>query len=311
MVKKIKPARVRYIKLGRGGGWEQESLKAGILRFGFGTNRDDRFAMCEARKWEKLQDSFQKDGKDKGTATRSANEVRLFWEDKGETLWITFIEDRLCWGFLTPEKARVHKDGHGTWRRVASGWSSADLAGMPLVKSALSGALTKLAAYRGTSCELDTAVASYTVQRINGEKPAQVDAAVKALSAFQGATLDLLRLLQPKDFELLVDLIFSTSGWRRLGAVGKNQKTTDIDLMLPTTGERALVQVKSETSQAEFTDYIRRLGDSSYDRMFYIFHSGKIENRGTDNEITIIGPEKLAEMTINAGLVEWVMQKVS
>ncbi len=33
------------------------------------------------------------------------------------------------------------------------------------------------------------------------------------------------RLLEPQDFELLVDLVFSTSGWRRVGVVGGTQKT--------------------------------------------------------------------------------------
>jgi hypothetical protein len=42
---------------------------------------------------------------------------------------------------------------------------------------------------------------------------------------------------------MLVDLVFANSGWRRIGRVGKTQKTVDIELMLPTTGERAFVQV--------------------------------------------------------------------
>ena len=32
----INPARVRYIKLGGGGSWEQECLEKGIIRIGFG-----------------------------------------------------------------------------------------------------------------------------------------------------------------------------------------------------------------------------------------------------------------------------------
>jgi hypothetical protein len=53
-----------------------------------------------------------------------------------------------------------------------------------------------------------------------------------------------MKLLGPRDFETLVDLVFSTSGWRRQGVVGKTQKTLDLDLILPSTGERAFVQVK-------------------------------------------------------------------
>lgn len=121
---------------------------------------------------------------------------------------------------------------------------------------------------------------------------------------------ELLGLLGPQDFELLVDLVFSTSGWRRLGVVGKTEKTLDIDLMLPSTGERAFVQVKSMTSQAELDDYIHRLEDfGPYDRMFYVYHSGNVESAST--RVTVIGPEKLAELVIDAGLTQWLINKVS
>jgi hypothetical protein len=58
------------------------------------------------------------------------------------------------------------------------------------------------------------------------------------------SALEMMRLLEPRDFETLVDLMFSTSGWRR-GIIGNTQKTLDLDLLLPSTGERAFVQVKS------------------------------------------------------------------
>jgi hypothetical protein len=54
---------------------------------------------------------------------------------------------------------------------------------------------------------------------------------------------ELMKLLWPGDFETLVDLVFSTSGWRRQGPVGKTQKMLDLDIVLPSTGERAFVQI--------------------------------------------------------------------
>ncbi|WP_162484273.1 hypothetical protein [Yersinia intermedia] len=53
---------------------------------------------------------------------------------------------------------------------------------------------------------------------------------------------------------MLVDLIFSASGWRRTGSLGRTQKTVDIEL--PTTGERAFVQVKSVAEQSVFSGYL-------------------------------------------------------
>lgn len=47
------------------------------------------------RDWSRLAASFLETGRDKGTATRFANELRLFFEDDGSTLWITFSGERL------------------------------------------------------------------------------------------------------------------------------------------------------------------------------------------------------------------------
>ena len=157
----IKPARVRYIKLGGGGSWEQECLGNSIIRIGFGTARPDRFLLCESRNWKELAESFVSEGKDKGTATRFTKELRLFFEDDGTTLWITFMNESLYWGVVegVPE---AHADGDGVSRRIRGGWRGTDIKGNPLSKDRLSGALTKLAAYRGTSCDID--VAEYVVR---------------------------------------------------------------------------------------------------------------------------------------------------
>jgi len=305
----IHPDRVRYIKLGRGGKWERECLDRGIVRFGFGAASPQRFPLCSAGKWDELTESFVAEGKDKGTATRFTNETRLFFQDDGSTLWITFVGEQLCWGFLTATAPQPHPDG-GVWRAVAGGWKRTDLNGEPLTKDRLSGAVTKLAAYRGTTCSVD--VAEYVIRRINGVKMPVIERAVAALESTKSSVKELMKLLGPGDFETLVDLVFTSSGWRRLGPVGKQQKTLDLDLVLPSTSERALVQVKTETTSADFKEYVRRFEEQDlYDRMFYVFHSGDAETNGEDDKLIVIGPDKLAELVLDAGLVNWLIRKVS
>jgi hypothetical protein len=107
-----------------------------------------------------------------------------------------------------------------------------------------------------------------------------------------------------------VDLVFSTSGWRRQGPVGKTQKTLDLDLTLPSTGERAFVQVKSKTTSAELAEYITKFNDLGlYGRMFYVFHSGVANT--DDDRVIVVGPDKLAELVLDAGLANWLIRKVS
>jgi hypothetical protein len=303
----INPARVRYIKLGERGRWEPDCIKGGIIRIGFGSAHPGRFGLCSTGHWDELAESFISEGKDKGTATRSTNELRLFFEDDGSILWITFVGERLYWGLLDQSEPVPNVDDDGVNRGVLNGWRSTDLQGDPLTKDRLSGALTKLTGYRGTSCDVD--VDKYVIDRINGKKTLEVERAIEASAEMKAAMLGLMRLLTPKDFELLVDLVFSTSGWRRVGSVGKTQKTLDLDLTLPSTGERAFVQVKSKTSSAELAEYVALIGDGPYDKMFFVFHSGEADT--LDKRVTVIGPEKLADLLIDAGLTNWLIRKVS
>ncbi len=140
---------VRYIKLGEGGDWEKECIEKDIIRIGFGS--EIKFQFCVEGQWDRVENSYIEDGKSKGTATRFTNETRLFFEDRGSILWITFVGERLYWSFLESDKPQRHVDGHGTWRKVKGGWQCKDINGDDLTKDKLSGALTKLAAYRGTS----------------------------------------------------------------------------------------------------------------------------------------------------------------
>jgi hypothetical protein len=136
--------------------------------------------------------------------------------------------------------------------------------------------------------------------------------ALAAVQELRSCALALIRMLAPQDFELLVDLVFTTSGWRRVGVVGRTQDTLDIDLLLPSTGERAFVQVKSKTTSIELAEYIAKFGDRAdlYSRMFYVYHSGT-PSAPDDRRVTLIGPEHLADLVVDAGLTGWLIEKVS
>ena len=131
----IVPQAVRYIKLGEGGLWEAECLARGIIRFGFRSSRPDRFAHCSSGNWMALREGFLAEGKTASTATRFANEIRTFFEDRGSILWITFFGERLGWGFLDPSPAQPSDDGRGVWRSVSGGWEHTYINGDAWTKS--------------------------------------------------------------------------------------------------------------------------------------------------------------------------------
>jgi hypothetical protein len=96
----IRPKNVRYIKLGRAGGWERECIEKGIIRFGFGTGNTSKLSLCVREGWDKLTKLFIEEGKDKGTATRFSKETVVtisphpvtrgiendYWENLGRRL---------------------------------------------------------------------------------------------------------------------------------------------------------------------------------------------------------------------------------
>ena len=93
-------------------------------------------------------------------------------------------------------------------------------------------------------------------------------------------------------------------------SLGKTQKTIDIEL--PTTGERAFVQVKSVAEQSVFSDYLSLFQTSdSYDRMFFVWHRGTLSKDLHAEGVTMIGTTRLAELILDTGLARWLRNKVS
>ncbi|CAA6603792.1 conserved hypothetical protein [Rhodospirillaceae bacterium LM-1] len=314
----VTASRVRYIKLGQGGIWESECFEKGIIRLGFRT--ETHFDICKNGDWEALTEKFHASGRTKGVATNFSNQVKAFFEDDG-ILWITFSHNKLRWAFADKdEPIACHHDKDGTFRKVKIRWNDSDINDKPLHMDDISGRITRLAAFRGASSEIrDKEDIEYIIRRINGMRFQAAGEAKELCHALCGKIVLMMRKLTPKDFELLVDLVFSGSGWRRQSVVGETQKTVDMVLQLPTTGERAFVQVKSSANQTNFNEeYLEAFQNmKQFGRMFFVYHTvdGKEnpprEISCADPSVTIIGPEKFAQMVLDAGLTSWLINRVS
>lgn len=301
---RIAPKSVRYIKLGEGGAWEKECIEQGLLQFGTDSGNPETLQWAAEGRWNDLAASWRA-VKSQATATRFTNETRFYFEAGPEDLWITFVGERFYWGFLEPGVPKPMQPDLSSVRRVRGGWRCVDRDGKPLLKSNLPGSITSLAAYRGTSCSVKAA--AHVVRRINAELSEEVKRAETVRSELIDSLVPLIRRLGPRDFEILVELIFGESGWRRIDSTGGTRKLLDLDLELPSTGERAFVQVKARTNQAEFEAYAKQRKDGVFNRMFYVYHTGAVT---TDDEaITVIEATRLARMTLDAGLTDWVIRK--
>jgi hypothetical protein len=79
--KKVSFSKAVYIKLGRGGSWEKESLEKGILRFGY---NETPFEAAKAADWDTVWKAWRDMRGDDGTATRDVTQIRNFFEDGKE-----------------------------------------------------------------------------------------------------------------------------------------------------------------------------------------------------------------------------------
>jgi hypothetical protein len=310
-VDKISPAAVRYIKLGRGGAWFSRCIREGLIEFGH-SQVPHEVAISYSR--DELELFYQGLGRSPGKAKDFARELQDFYSLGSDCLWITIGDGRLWWAFAEPQVIPADAgaaEGRGArYRQVIGAWRDTDVNGEPLTLTTLSTRLTKVAAYRQTLCRIDAE--DYLLRRINGEvDPAAARAGLARAELIASARV-LIEQLTWRDFEVLVDLIFAGSGWRRASAVGgSDQADTDLVLEQAVTSERAFVQVKSKATQATLRDYVDRFEASiGYDRLFFLCHSPNGDLSGNDQPgVHIWLGDKLAEQAVKAGLFDWLLEK--
>jgi len=308
--RKVSAKRALFIKLGEGGDWEAESIATNTLRFGYHRVPHDR---CIAGDWPAVETSLREYSSDQGAVTRHLNQVREFYTAASDVLWITFHSDRLWWCFSKPEIS--HRPNDEKTRPVIGKWDDTDINGEPLLKGKLSGKLLALQMYRGTICSVGEL--NYLVHKINGTVEPHVAAAQAAFDNLQIALVPIIKSLQPKDLEILVDLIFRQSGWQRVGVAGGVEKDIDLDLISPVTSERIAVQVKSKAKPSEWRTYKEKFADMrGFARFYFVTHTSNVAlealaEENTDASFVFWGIEHLATQAVRGGLTGWLLDKAS
>ena len=301
-----------YIKLGRGGKWVDSSIGQKKLRIGWShqTIQD----INEGR-WPEILGQLQQESKDKGVtdkgvATRDCNALRLIAESGEQDIWITFHSCRLWWGRLG--KPGVFRDEISKYRELIDDWSDNDKDGKPLLVSMIPGAISQLQGFRGTACRVKeveqlrrllNCQPSEAYLQIDHSRQALVDAVEKGI-----------RNLHWRDFEILVDLVFTRSGWRRQTPVGETLKDVDMELVDPITGDIYQVQVKAQAGLPEFKECAARFDRDACRRFYFVVHSPSPElakHRPSEDEaVELFTPQRTAAMVVNLGLVDWLMAKI-
>lgn len=254
---------VKFIKLGRSGSWEDYCINNNLIALGFDNPYHDR---CVEGDWDFIHNYwFDKstkvtDAAKKSEATKITNQMKDFYTSPSDVMWITFYHKKLYWCFAQEEVEERKIDELyrvAKVRRVKGTWNSTDINGNELMVANLSGKLTMVQMFRGTICTVKES--DYLLRRINAIESEQIINAKAAFNALIENIKPLITSLTWKDFELLVDLVFSHAGWQRVAALGGTEKDIDLDLFSPVSGRRAFVQVKSQSSVVEFNSYVSGL----------------------------------------------------
>src|SRR5262249_7740604 len=108
-----------YIKLGRAGAWEADSIRTGKLRLGW---RGQSVEDINARRWGRIEQQLREEhqGKPPGVATTDLNALKAIAESTSEDVWITFYQAKLWWARRT---GPVEQDRVSKFRRTAVPWS--------------------------------------------------------------------------------------------------------------------------------------------------------------------------------------------
>lgn len=303
------PTAVRYVKLGRGGAWSPAAFAIGILPVGFDEIDD---SLCRGGDWAAVHARFVAIGRTPAGASQGMRELQDVYTLDANCLWVTMADGHLYWAFADPAVVPVEDgppDSFSRYRRVIGGWLRTSLAGEPLTTRSLSSALLRTASYRMTICKV--AHEAYLLRRIRGEADPLHTAAVALQAQQEALAVKMIAQLDWRDFETLVDLVLTRSGWRRGSNVGDGE--VDVDLLLdnPSTGETAWVQVKSTASQATLEDYLARFErDGSAERFYFVCHS--------PNGVLTMPPGRarhlwvgtaLAAVVVRAGLFDWLIAR--
>jgi hypothetical protein len=302
---------VRYIKLGRGGCWEDVSLDRGELHFGHGKISHQLSLGDDSDAIKK----FRIDGgRDPRAAAEDAREVLDFYRLGADCLWITFAREHLWWTFAEPKVTWLGSGkGHGErLRKSIGGWRRTDVDGKPLRMNGLSTRLTKVASYRRTLCSVEAE--DYLLRRINGVEEPLVAKSALARDRLLATIAEAIASLHQADFETLIDVIFARSGWNRVSRLGGTQKLVDMVLEQPTLEERIAVQIKSSATQRELNQYVEDIDAAgTFERCFFVCHTpkGRLQPPTDRDDVYVWCSPEIAAAAVRLGLADWIIEKIS
>ncbi|PKN80001.1 MAG: hypothetical protein CVU48_03635 [Candidatus Cloacimonetes bacterium HGW-Cloacimonetes-1] len=306
--KEVTASNALFIRLGKGSSFFEKCRNNGQVMLDY---REVDHQLCVDQKWDGVIKHFV-DGMKTNitTAKNHVKQVKYFYTANSETIWITFHDNKMWWCKADKDIEQISEN-----LKIKSsplGWSDRDINGNILYMSNINGRITAKRGFLGTICEYDLTDTDYIIRKINGRRTEHNDMANECFQDLEKALMPLIQSLTWSDFELLIDLIIRHVGWERVSKVGGTQKTLDIDLVDPLTGDRAWVQVKSRATKKEYEEYKDALPDNG--KLFFFAHSPaknliKYKKETANTNANLLFAEEIAKLAMSAGLANWIITR--
>lgn len=306
--KEVTASNALFIRLGKGSSFFEKCRKNGQVILDY---RDVDHQLCVSGDWEAVRKHYIDEmGTTELTASNHIKQLKYFYSANAETIWITFHDNKMWWckanvGIRqTPKNLKI--------KSCSYGWSDRDVNGKTIFVSNINGRISAKRGFLGTICEYNEEDTDYITRLINGKRAEVNKSAFRCYNALEAALIPLIQSLTWKDFELLIDLIIRNLGWQRISKVGGTQKTLDMDLLDPLTGEKAWVQVKSRATQKDFEKYKDELPDNG--KLFFFAHSPALslinyKKKTADTNVKLLFAEEIAKLVMSAGLADWIITR--
>lgn len=307
------PNSVRYVKNGPGGQWWKAAKANGQIHLGW---RSVPHTLLRTGNMGPIEKIIRAEFGKKHGATQDFKALQTLLLNPSQHLWITFQEGCMWWctvrnGIKTNPDGEATGKGH-FWLTCELPWSNRSIDGMRhLVKSELPGNVGAVDGYRATVCE--PKAWKEVLRVIRNEEDAEAHIALLAREAYEDAVAKLVNRLGPKDFELLIDLILSRTGWVRLAKVGGATEGIDVEVENVSADEIAFVQVKSAASQGDLDDYVSKFTAQKdrYNRMIFAVHSPSgVLKPPTGQSVQVWTGKKIAHLVVKLGLGDWVAKRL-
>lgn len=307
------PTSVRYVKNGRNHRWWQAARSKGQVHFGW---KDVSRELLQEKDFEGIEQAIKAQYGARPGAGQDFNALRDALDKPSQYLWITF-EDSFMWWCTVGDKAILNPEGESAakgnfWLECDRPWSNASVKGRPLAIPELPGTVTATAGFRATVCQPKDWRAMLRI--IRDDKDPDAARSAKARLDYEAAVGAMVRKLSWKDFEQLIDLILTRTGWARISTLGKTREGIDIEAQNLTADEIAFVQVKSSATQSTLDDYIRRFSERRelYARMIFAVHSPKGElTPSPDLPVQVWVGSRVTELAVRLGLGEWIEDRLA